>query len=210
MNVFFTADPHYAHYNILRYTSRPWNNVDEMNEGLIKNWNDTVPKGDSITYIVGDFAWKDHNKFLSRLNGKKVLIIGSHDHMSQEVYKNFTEVCINKMLKIDGKFYFLNHTCQRVWERSIHGVPHIFGHSHARLETYNLSLDCGVDTKLAGFKPIHQTVIDEDIERRKQMMQEMGRVNVENGKTLYRQDDVNYWRFKAGIPPTQSVCPEGD
>jgi len=165
--------------------------VEESDIMLIDNYNKVVGKKDT-TYIVGDFAFKDHNKYLSRLNGKKILILGSHDRMPLEVVRNFTSVHQTLMLKLDNSFYWLAHNCHRVWERSHYGVPHLFGHSHGRLSTYNLSFDVGVDTQLANYFPLSMAQIDAEVERRREYMRSCGRIVEENGKELYRQDDVSW------------------
>ena len=53
--IFFTADTHWGHRNIIRYCQRPFADVEEMNEALITNWNSTVGK-DDIVFHLGDFA----------------------------------------------------------------------------------------------------------------------------------------------------------
>lgn len=40
--VWFTSDTHFYHENILRYCSRPFKDISEMNETLIRRWNETV------------------------------------------------------------------------------------------------------------------------------------------------------------------------
>ena len=41
---FFVSDTHFNHTNIIKYCNRPFNNADEMDAALIKNWNAKVPK----------------------------------------------------------------------------------------------------------------------------------------------------------------------
>ena len=91
MNIFFTADLHLGHDNIRRHCRRPFGTVEEMDEAIIANWNGAVKPND-LVYIVGDFAWRDHHQHLVRLKGKKILIKGNHDKMSQDCLGNFTEV----------------------------------------------------------------------------------------------------------------------
>ena len=57
---FFVSDTHFNHTNIIKYCNRPFNNADEMDAALIKNWNTKVPK-DGIVYHLGDFAWGSIN-----------------------------------------------------------------------------------------------------------------------------------------------------
>ena len=78
VNIFFTSDLHFGHKNILKYCNRPWNSVEEMDEGLIQNWNNTVGK-DDIIFNLGDFAFASNQRWrelISRLNGKHYLILG--------------------------------------------------------------------------------------------------------------------------------------
>ena len=74
-----------------------------MNETLISNWNNTVPK-DGIVFHLGDFAFGGSevwHKILSRLNGQIHLILGNHD------LKNFRQgyadsfVSVQEQLTID-------------------------------------------------------------------------------------------------------------
>ena len=43
-NLFFTSDTHFFHEGIIKFCNRPFESVEEMNETLIRNWNETVPK----------------------------------------------------------------------------------------------------------------------------------------------------------------------
>ena len=53
--VFIIADAHLFHKNIINYCGRPFENVEEMNNTIIKNWNRVVGKHD-IVYVLGDFG----------------------------------------------------------------------------------------------------------------------------------------------------------
>ena len=78
--IFFTADTHWGHRNIIRYCQRPFVDVEEMNEALITNWNNTVGK-DDIVFHLGDFAMggsAEWCRLLERLNGRIYLILGNH------------------------------------------------------------------------------------------------------------------------------------
>lgn len=58
---------------------RPWDNVEEMDEAMVENWNRVVSPTSTI-YHLGDVAInRRHLHTLSRLNGDKVLIKGNHD-----------------------------------------------------------------------------------------------------------------------------------
>lgn len=61
---------------------RPFANLQEMHEQLIKRWNEKVSDEDTV-YILGDVCFKmskqDIVKILKQLKGKKILIKGNHD-----------------------------------------------------------------------------------------------------------------------------------
>ncbi|MDR1220438.1 MAG: metallophosphoesterase, partial [Treponema sp.] len=90
--IFFTADTHFNHSNIINLCGRPFSNVIQMNESLIKNWNSCVNDNDEI-YILGDFLFKGNgleaDNIIKRLNGKKYLVKGNHDKFIDD--KNFNK-----------------------------------------------------------------------------------------------------------------------
>lgn len=79
--IYFSSDHHFWHSNILKYQpNRLWHSVEEMNEGLIYNWNSVVQPEDTI-YCLGDFSFAGRSVELysSRLNGNKKILFGNHD-----------------------------------------------------------------------------------------------------------------------------------
>ena len=55
MTIWFTADLHLGHRNIIEYAGRPFGGVEEMNRTLIARWNEVVAGGDTV-WVLGDFA----------------------------------------------------------------------------------------------------------------------------------------------------------
>ena len=87
--IFLIGDLHFGHRNIIKYCNRPFKDVDDMTEQLIKNWNNAVGAND-IIYVVGDFALCGKQKIVEigqRLNGRKRLILGNHDQASVNTYR---------------------------------------------------------------------------------------------------------------------------
>jgi calcineurin-like phosphoesterase family protein len=81
--LFFTADLHFGHVNVLRYCDRPWGDVDAMNAGLIDNWNSTVNSDDTV-FVLGDVCLGKLSETLplvEALNGIKFLLPGNHDRV---------------------------------------------------------------------------------------------------------------------------------
>ena len=76
--LFFLADLHFSHKNVIRYATRPFEDVAEMDEALIQIWNQTVGVNDTV-YHLGDFCFGRKSKWesiLERLNGSIILIQG--------------------------------------------------------------------------------------------------------------------------------------
>ncbi len=84
---FFTADLHFDDKNIILYENRPFENVNEMNNKLVENWNSVVSINDEV-YVVGDFGGNGREEnILSMLNGVKYIVKGNHDIRSNEYYR---------------------------------------------------------------------------------------------------------------------------
>ncbi len=85
INIFLTADTHFGHQGVCEFVRedgsplRPWNNSEEMDEELVKRWNETVRPNDKV-YHLGDVTISKKALItLGRLNGTKILIKGNHD-----------------------------------------------------------------------------------------------------------------------------------
>lgn len=81
MSIYITSDTHFNHKNIIEYCNRPFKSAEEMDNYMIKQWNETITN-DDIIINLGDFAFGDSERireYASRLNGKKILIQGNHD-----------------------------------------------------------------------------------------------------------------------------------
>lgn len=216
MPQFVVSDTHFDHDNILRHTARPYSCLEENNEALVDNWNSIVPNR-ALVAVLGDFAWRNHAKWIQRLHGKKILVCGSHDRMNADALALFREVHRGGAMLNFGnqRLFWCAHTCHRVWERGHWGVPHLFGHSHGRLETYNLSVDIGVDSGRVFKKcfPIPIEEVQAWMSLREEDMRKAGRIVEERGRSIYRQDDVwwlaNQLRFRADVAksPHWAVVP---
>jgi calcineurin-like phosphoesterase family protein len=93
-SVFLVSDTHFGHAGVCRFTDsitgekiRPWTNPDEMDEEMVKRWNETVRPNDKV-YHLGDVVInRKALSIMSRLNGDKVLIRGNHDIFRDDEYR---------------------------------------------------------------------------------------------------------------------------
>lgn len=110
--IYFTADLHLNHRNAIKFTQRPFKDVDEMNRQLIENYNSIVRPNDTV-YILGDAAMyrvSDEYKLkalLVSLNGHKTLVIGNHD--DKHLYDCFEQVMAYKELNYHKRKIILFH-----------------------------------------------------------------------------------------------------
>ena len=149
-NVWFTADEHYGHRNIIKYCDRPFNSLDEMDELLIANFNEVVPE-DGFIIHVGDFTLRNRKFALSivqRLNGIHFFIYGSHDRWMTDEEKLRTLWEWN----IDGTHVVACHYAMRTWPGSHFGSIQVYGHSHGKLPPIGNQYDVGVDNN--DYRPI--------------------------------------------------------
>ena len=95
-SVFLVSDTHFGHAGVCRFTEsdgvtkiRPWTDPAEMDEEMVKRWNETVRPNDKV-YHLGDVVInRKALSIMSRLNGDKVLIRGNHDIFRDEEYRQY-------------------------------------------------------------------------------------------------------------------------
>jgi calcineurin-like phosphoesterase family protein len=148
MAIWFTADTHFGHSNIIKYSGRPFGSSDEMDEKLIENINRVVKPNDTL-YHLGDWSFRNAAGYRQRINCQEIiLVLGNHDkersvypRLFQGVHPSYLEI------KVEGRPITLCHYAMRVWNKSHHGAWHLYGHSHGSLpdDPNSLSFDVGVD-----------------------------------------------------------------
>jgi len=156
--IWFTADTHFWHENILKHCDRPFENIQQMNAKLIANWNNVVKSNDTIWHL-GDFSWGNLytvQSIYNMLNGIKHIIPGNHDNVNY-LKKVFGEKFVHHgrtVIKYEGRRLVADHYAMLRWPGCRRGYKHIFGHSHGTLCHPNVdAIDVGVD--LHNYTPIN-------------------------------------------------------
>ena len=93
---FLVSDTHFGHTGVCRFTRndgvtklRPWDSPEEMDEAMVKAWNERVRPEDKV-YHLGDVVINRRALHtLARLNGDKVLIRGNHDIFPDAEYRKY-------------------------------------------------------------------------------------------------------------------------
>ena len=161
--IYFTADTHFGHENVIRFCSRPYATAAEMDEALIENWNSRV-KGNDTVFILGDMFFRSDNaeKILRRLKGKKRLLIGNHDGSwmtKVDVSRYFASVDLMLELSDGCHALTLCHYPLLTWKHAkksymVHG--HIHNDTGADfwplLAARDNALNAGVD--INGYQPV--------------------------------------------------------
>ncbi len=157
--IYFTADLHFGHSNVISYENRPFQTVEEMDGALIQNWNRRVSPEDEI-FILGDLTLKGPEKanaVLEQLQGRKYLVRGNHDGYVERAafcQAHFQWVKDYHELVYQGRRFILCHYPLLSWNGMWRGAVHLHGHQH-NPPCYNeenrkiglARLDVGVDAQ---------------------------------------------------------------
>ena len=180
--VFFTSDLHFSHINAVHFHPERLlkfgMTMDEFDENkqvasakydelLISEWNEKITRQDTV-YILGDVCLGNKERaqyIVSKLHGRKFLILGNHDKSMKGLENYFEWVGDIKEAKftnnqykyIDPEESFCVEMCHYpllTWNRRPHGTVMVHGHVHGVLCDFNkmsneLRVDVGYDAQLS-------------------------------------------------------------
>ena len=175
--IWFSADQHFRHNNILRYNQRPFSSVEDMERCLLAYHRKLVHPFDTV-YWLGDLAWGGTIPYnLKSLPGTKYLILGNHDKAAIENYSGVGIKSVQTFMEIDycGEKILLTHDPVQIlylvaqeqgfsikglsWDSPlvrmlVEFLPHkIFcGHVHRLFRRYGQIVNIGVD--VWGYCPV--------------------------------------------------------
>jgi len=164
---FFISDTHFFHANILKFVNelghriRSFHNLEEMHELMIQRWNSVVKDNDYV-YHLGDVTFQYHgafNNLMSRLKGRKRLIVGNHDKIwNVNLQRWFEKADVWKGFK-EGNFT-ASHFPMRL-ESLRDGAFNVHGHIHQNhmddLHYINVSVE------VRDYIPVHYDQILKEI-----------------------------------------------
>lgn len=166
--IYFTADSHVKHVNILRLSKRPFSDIHEMDRALIDNWNSVVKPEDDI-YHLGDVSlskdWVALDRIFKQLNGNKYLIPGNHDkwlkyqrlHQYWTILPTLFEKYFDDPLTGKQQKIVMCHFPILSWNGAFRNAWMLHGHCHGSLNYMNTNtkrLDVGVDAVPNKYFPI--------------------------------------------------------
>ena len=139
---YYISDLHLLHENLLRFDNRPFETIKEMQQTTVNNWNNKITNGDTV-YILGDVSMRGKKEDLialvATLKGRKVLVKGNHDDVSDYRYAQlFHEIVGYKEIhdSVDGENYdlVLCHYPIFSWKKMGRGTILLYGHTHDSAE----------------------------------------------------------------------------
>lgn len=165
MTTFFTSDLHFNHDGIIPRQPRPFKDLDDMNQGMIDRWNDTVTDDDTV-YVLGDFAYVrdygwDIETIYHSLNGHKHLVVGNHDEHEQHSkvldlpWESVSDLLsIHVETNVGSEWFVLCHYALETWRGAAGGTIMCHGHSHGSMNrTIPHRFDVGVD--VWDYRPVY-------------------------------------------------------
>ena len=129
-NVYFISDLHLGHSNILKFGQRSFDSIEEHDDALVQSWNSVVRPND-LVWVLGDVAMDVQalDRAMSRMVGRKRLILGNHDTFDTQVYLKYFE----RVSAFEKRYHGLVMTHipihpqemqWRNWKTNVHGHIH--------------------------------------------------------------------------------------
>lgn len=154
--IWLISDTHFFHNKDFIWKIRGFNNINEMNEKIIENWNSLI-KEDDIVYHLGDIYLGTDDltsvyNLLKSLKGRKYLAYGNHDTDNKIIFLKqndlFKEINMGYRFRVGKKTLILSHYPQLVANKddkkpiwSIHGHTHSIDKFSDVFHTYNVNVD---------------------------------------------------------------------
>ena len=163
--ILFTSDLHLGHANIIKHCNRPFQSVEEMDEFILEKWNAKVKPQDTV-YILGDLMFRNKRspeEYLSRMPGKKFLVVGNHDKAwmkKVDLARWFEGIEMMRFMSDGQRKLTLCHYPMMTWPFSNHDGWMVYAHIHENtdmdywplIERSDRMLNAGVD--INGFEPV--------------------------------------------------------
>lgn len=161
---YIIGDTHFGHENIIEYTERPFDSVEQMNHEMVKRWNNVVDEDDSVIHLGDVRHHPDPHTiefWFDQLNGDIMLVKGNHDDIGHNQSYHVVSSCTVQ----HGRYeFYLEHqpVGANLW--SIHGHSHnndmlCYPFIHPNRQTVNVSVE------LLNYRPLSMDRLVRLIER---------------------------------------------
>ena len=130
--IYYIADMHFGHENVLRFDNRPFPDTAQMDDTLIQNWNGRVTSEDTV-YVLGDAFWKNEEnsiRIMERLRGHKHLIQGNHDRVKGKLRLYWESIEQYAEVNDENRLVILSHYPILFYKNQHYGAVMLYGHVH--------------------------------------------------------------------------------
>lgn len=168
--LFFTADWHLFHHNIIKYCNRPFKDIIQMQQRMVYKHNQVVEPKDTVWHL-GDVSLLSSEftgrirKWVNKFNGTKHLVLGNHDKWRATIYENvgFSTIHTVMWFERDGiKFYLAHDPATYTTIQNDPNTVLLCGHIHQlfqHLLPEKRIINVGVD--VWNFEPVsYNTILD--------------------------------------------------
>ena len=169
---YFTSDQHFFDIDIITYSDRPYRTPEEMNEDLIRRFNDKTRDAEEV-YVVGDILGSGQPAdaeaacagVMRRLGIDRRpfhLIVGNHDNLPCEAYlaMGFRSVKGLDFIELGGMRVMLTHDPCMVQPRN---TLAICGHIHTLFsenwQPARNTLTINVSVEVRNYEPVSEEEI---------------------------------------------------
>lgn len=164
MAIWVCADLHLQHKRIIEMCRTQFKTIEEHDQYVINRYNSVVGP-DDLVYILGDVCFTPRDsaiKLLKQLNGRKILITGNHDHLTDNEYRaaGFIDVIHHPV------YYNNNIVLSHIPVMECLNSPYVInahGHLHGSCLDYPNFFN--VNVELNGFLPINIKTFEEKAEK---------------------------------------------
>ncbi len=166
----FISDTHFGHSNMLKFKRddgtpvRDFKDTFEMDETMVQNWNSVVKDNDYV-YHLGDVTFRYDgyfNNIMSRLKGKKRMLVGNHDKLQNpNLFRWFEKVEYWKGFPKEN--FTITHV-PHIIDKIRDGEFNVHGHTHQTNEPDPRHINVCVEVR--DYTPVHMDTILEEIKQR--------------------------------------------
>lgn len=146
---YFISDPHFGHSNILKFERNEFKSIEEHDAFIVASINKVVTKFDTL-YLLGDIGELEN---VTKLNGKKILIMGNHDKLAKYKYEEVFDEVYDTPIYL-SKRIVLSH----IPIPTPPGVLNVHGHLHGSI--LNSDNHMNLSAMLINYRPISMKVLD--------------------------------------------------
>ena len=142
--IYYISDTHLGDQKVFEKCSRPFSNLEELENEIIRRWNAKVKDGD-IVYVLGDIAEDNYTKVIEifrELKGHKHFIVGNRDLKMLELINKsnvFESIEFINLIEDSGIKVCLCHYPIMDWMEFSRGGYHVYGHIHNKTKKNDIA-----------------------------------------------------------------------